>query len=77
MKLNLTYNTNISDVYKLEDNMSLSNIYETYQSLKTSVQKIEFCEMMKTCFPAMYNINWDSIINLINNSEDNSSLLTA
>ena len=66
MKLNLTYNTNISDVYKLEDNMSLSNIYETYNSFKTSAQKIEFCEMMKICFPSMYNINWDNMINTLN-----------
>ena len=77
MKLQLNYSTNLSDVYKLEDNMTISNVYETYNSFKTSAQKIEFCEMMKICFPTMYNINWDSIINLINNSEDNSSLLTA
>ena len=66
MKQNLTYNTNISDVYKLEDNMSLSNIYETYNSFKTSAQKIEFCEMMKLCYPELYNINWDNMINTLN-----------
>ena len=68
MKLNLNYNTNISDVYKLEDNMSLSNIYETYNSFKTSAQKIEFCEMMKLCYPALYNINWDNMINTLTNN---------
>ena len=68
MKLQLNYSTNLSDVYKLEDKMSLSNVYETYNSFKTNPEKIEFCEMMKLCYPALYNINWDNMINTLTNN---------
>jgi len=65
-KIKLTYDTNLSDVYKLEDKMSIDNVYKTYNSFKTKEEKIEFCTMMNLCYPALYNINWDNMINTLN-----------
>ena len=45
----------------LDDMMTKEQIWKEFQSKKGIKEKLKYINMMRECFPKLYNINWDSV----------------
>ncbi len=55
------------NITKLENNMTKENLYETYKSLNSTNERLEFISIMKNCYSKVFDINWSSVEELVMN----------
>ena len=51
----------IMNITKLENNMTKENLYETYKSLNSTNERLEFIDNMKQFYPNVFDINWSNV----------------
>ena len=49
------------NITKLENNMTKENLYETYKSLNSTNERLEFISDMKQFYPNVFDINWVNV----------------
>ena len=49
------------NITKLENNMTKENLYETYKSLNSTNERLEFISDMKEFYPNVFDINWVNV----------------
>ncbi len=54
---------------ELENNMTKQNLYETYASLNSTNDRLEFIDNMKNYYPKVFDINWSSVEELVMNEQ--------
>ena len=47
--------------------MTKENLYETYKSLNSTNERLEFISIMKNCYSKVFDINWSSVEELVMN----------
>ena len=55
------------NITKLENNMTKENLYETYKSLNSTNERLEFISIMKNYYSKVFDINWSSVEELVMN----------
>jgi len=57
------------NITKLENNMTKENLYETYKSLNSTNERLEFISIMKNYYSKVFDINWSSVEELVMNEQ--------